>query len=404
MKILFLLTQDLESPSGLGRYYPMARELSKFGHEVQIAALHPDYGNLEKTRLVQDDVLIQYVAPMHIRKSKNTKTYYSPLRLLLIALRATFALTIAAFQLEADLIVVGKPHPMNSIAGLLVSKLKGIPLVLDSDDYEAGSGRFQDRFQRKIVTWFEDYLPRKACAVITNTRFNQQRLKSIGVPEENVHYIPNGILYERFQAIDKKDVEDIRRRYSLGSAKVVGYIGSLSSPTHPVQFLIDTFATVLEKHPSSVLLIIGGGQDYAKLKTHIEDLQLQGNIHLVGRVPSGKIPTYYRTCDITVEPVFRDDAARGRSPLKLFESWISHVPFITGDVGDRQELIGDPPAGVLVKPGSAEELAGAICELLTDEGKRSELAARGFERAQDYYWSHLSSEVSTILTEALLTC
>ena len=47
MRIHFLLTQDLESPSGLGRYFPMARELVRLGHQVTISALHSDYANLK---------------------------------------------------------------------------------------------------------------------------------------------------------------------------------------------------------------------------------------------------------------------------------------------------------------------------------------------------------------------
>ena len=46
MKILFLLTQDLQSPSGLGRYLPLASELSALGHDVYVAALHANYKSL----------------------------------------------------------------------------------------------------------------------------------------------------------------------------------------------------------------------------------------------------------------------------------------------------------------------------------------------------------------------
>ena len=46
MRILFILTQDLDSPSGLGRYRPMAEVLIQSGHQVRILALHPDFQNL----------------------------------------------------------------------------------------------------------------------------------------------------------------------------------------------------------------------------------------------------------------------------------------------------------------------------------------------------------------------
>ena len=39
MKITFLLTQSLEDPSGLGRYFPLAKELARPGNEVNILAI-----------------------------------------------------------------------------------------------------------------------------------------------------------------------------------------------------------------------------------------------------------------------------------------------------------------------------------------------------------------------------
>ena len=40
MRILFLLTQDLESPSGLGRYLPLAKELGKLGRYAGMDAFY----------------------------------------------------------------------------------------------------------------------------------------------------------------------------------------------------------------------------------------------------------------------------------------------------------------------------------------------------------------------------
>jgi hypothetical protein len=74
MKVLFLLTQDLESPSGLGRYFPLAREMALLGHQVTIAALHPDYQSLKIHRFDVEGVHVWYVAPMHVRKHGNVKS------------------------------------------------------------------------------------------------------------------------------------------------------------------------------------------------------------------------------------------------------------------------------------------------------------------------------------------
>ena len=79
MRILFLLTQDLESPSGLGRYLPLAQELVKSGHQVNIAALHSNYQKLAFRRKNIQGVELHYVAQMHVKKQGSTKTYFSPI-------------------------------------------------------------------------------------------------------------------------------------------------------------------------------------------------------------------------------------------------------------------------------------------------------------------------------------
>ena len=71
MHILFLLTQDLESPSGLGRYWPLARHLARLGHEMEIAALHPAWQSLESRVFLRDGVRVSYVAQMHVRREGN---------------------------------------------------------------------------------------------------------------------------------------------------------------------------------------------------------------------------------------------------------------------------------------------------------------------------------------------
>jgi hypothetical protein len=69
--ITFLLTQDLESPSGLGRYLPLAKNLSKQGILVSILALHANFEDLKDQTLLIDNVKITYVAQMHVKKEKT---------------------------------------------------------------------------------------------------------------------------------------------------------------------------------------------------------------------------------------------------------------------------------------------------------------------------------------------
>jgi glycosyltransferase involved in cell wall biosynthesis len=81
--------------------------------------------------------------------------------------------------------------------------------------------------------------------------------------------------------------------------------------------------------------------------------------------------------------------ARSRSPLKIVESLASGVPVVTGDVGDRREVLGDS-AGLLVAPGDARALAGGIVAALGDQALHRRLADGARARAERYRWDRLA--------------
>jgi glycosyltransferase involved in cell wall biosynthesis len=394
MKIAFLLTQNLESPSGLGRYWPLARELARAGHSTQILALHPDFTSLLRTQFELEGVNIHYVAPMHVMKQGSAKKYYPPHQLLSITAWATWKLTRAALSSQAEIFHICKPHPMNSLAGLLAGLRRDRLIFLDCDDYEAGSGNFSAGWQKKGVAWFERWVPRRVHTVTSNTHFMLQKLADWGVPDDRRIYLPNGVDQDRFRQPDSRQVEALRSQLGLQARPVVGYIGSLSLANHAVDLLLEAFAQVTASLPESRLLLVGGGEDLPELQSLARRLGIENVVHWIGRVSPDLAPAYYRLFDVSVDPVRDDEAARGRSPLKLFESWASNVPFVTGDVGERKDLLGTPPAGLLAVPGDADSLAENILQILQNPTLAQELRQRGRDRVQHYTWDKLAAQLA----------
>jgi len=390
LKILYLLTQSLDSPSGLGRYAPLARQLGKLGHQVTILALHPDFGRLSTRKQQIEGVQIHYVSQMHVRKEGSTKSYYSTPALLFHTVIATWRLSLAALRIKADIIHICKPHPMNGIAGWIAHKLNGGELWVDCDDYEAASGRFNTSFQKNVVASFEKALPRLADHITTNTHFMEQKLVSWNSACKRITYLPNGVDPGRFVTPDAAAIDALRRSLGLHGCQVVLYAGSLSLPSHPIPLLIEAFQLALEKRPQTRLVIVGGGEDYAALQELVDKLRLGETVRFCGRVPADEIVRYYHLADVSVDPVNDDDAARGRCPIKLFESWACGVPFISADVGDRQLLLGEPPAGMLTSPGDATSLAESLLEVLARPELGERMAQLGRQRLLSFTWKRLA--------------
>ena len=389
MKITFLLTQSLEDPSGLGRYWPLARALAGSGHQITILALHPAFVPVADRCFTRDGVHVRYVAPMHVWKRENLKGYYPAWRLPWVVLRATCALTREARSIESDVIHIGKAQPMNGLAGLLVSRWQRRPLYVDCDDWEAASNRFQNGMQRSLVAWWEDHLLRWARGVTVNTRVLRQRLQRLGIPSSRITFIPNGVDRERFSPIDWQQVQALRQQLELEDHSVVAYIGSMSLASHPVDLLVRAFAQVVHSVDSVTLLLAGGGEDLGQLQHLAIELGLGKAVRFVGRVATEQVPYYMALADVTVDPVHDDDVARSRSPLKIFESLAVGTPVVTGDVGDRRFILADGQAGVLVSPSHAQALAKGIIAVLQDKEKTQSMREAALRLRERYYWDVL---------------
>jgi glycosyltransferase involved in cell wall biosynthesis len=392
MRIALLLTQDLESPSGLGRYWPLGKALAQLGHQITILALHSDFDSLEPkdSDFVHEGVHVRYVGQMHVRKVGSHKFYFTPARLLVIALVGTWKLARSALRTPVDAYHVCKPHPMNGLAGLIASKLRRTPLFLDCDDYEATSNRFSRNWQRRIVSLFERLLPRFSEGVTVNTGFMRHTLLASGISEGRVIYVPNGVDRSRFSSIYDGDVDGLRSQLELEGKKVVLYLGSMSLASHAVDLLLETFTVVQQAEPDAVLLLVGGGEDYSALRTQAKALGLDGTTRFVGRVVPERAPLYYCLADVSVDPVHESPTAQARFPLKIVESLAAGTPVVTGDMGDRRAILGNGKAGILVPPGDKQALAAGILRVLQDTEMADRMRGAASELCHTYYWDALA--------------
>jgi glycosyltransferase involved in cell wall biosynthesis len=328
---------------------------------------------------------------MHVYGPIGQRRYYRPLGLLRVSLLGAIGLARAAIQLGGDALHVCKPQPINGLAGLLAARALNCPLYVDCDDYEAGGNRFGAPWQQRLVRFWEDRLPRRATAVTVNTRFLQRRCLELGVPAARVAYVPNGISAARLVAPDPCKVAGLRAALGLGDAPVVAYVGTLSQTTHNVGLLLDAFALVAQQLPAARLLLVGDGEDRAMLKRQAQLLGLGERALFAGAVPPSAVPTYLALAACSVDPVADDAVAAARSPLKIVESLASSVPVITGDVGDRAEMLG-PDAGVLVRPGDPAALASGIIMVCERAGQSAPMASAARARAEIYRWDRLVLE------------
>jgi glycosyltransferase involved in cell wall biosynthesis len=410
VQILFIGQQSLTSPSGLGRHWPLAKEVAALGHRVRIVTLHHDWANLEHPICVRENVEIVYVGQMQVLKRNGQKSYFSTRELLNVTWQSALALRIAIVQSLTEgfhTVHLMKPQPINGLAWLLTHRRVYRPrFFVDCDDYELGFVAQRGWTIRTLVDWFERQMPRLAQEVTVNTDHARRRLVAQGIAAETIHYLPNGVERSRFATRNEQLEAQLRHRYRSHTKPVIIYVGALNIHSHAVDLLIQSFRLAKEQIPDLHLLLIGSGPDRQKLEQLIASMALGDSVTFVGQVDPADVPSYLRIADLSVEATRSTSVAEGRFPLKVVESLAAGVPVVCGAVGDRIPTLQrkhQENAGLLVEPDDPYALADGICTVLRSPDLADQLRCAGLQRAEDFYWDHLAPAIVQMYSAHQLT-
>lgn len=393
MRIVFLLPMGIDRPSGR-RYFNIARGLVRRGFQVRLLALHPDLATCSYRRFVVDGVEVWYVGQMHARKVGHVPVRFSPLQLLLVVAQSILGMIWGVLCSPADWYHLGKPQPINGMAALIaVWLLRRRPFLVDCDDDEVTANRFTAEWQRLVFAFWQWLLPQLAVGITVNTRYLAARMVRAAQP---CVIVPNGVDVRSFTAPPAAVRAALAAALGLAGGPVIAYAGTIALHNHPVDLLLTAFGQVVTRHATAKLLMIGGGEDLPQLQAYVTRQPWHDRVIFTGHVPYPMVRALLALADLSVDPVHDDAVAHARSPLKIIESLAVGVPVITGDVGDRAEMLANGAAGIVVRPGDAAALAEAIEELLHDSERRAAMAAVAVEHAQQYDWERLAEQWATI--------
>jgi glycosyltransferase involved in cell wall biosynthesis len=120
----------------------------------------------------------------------------------------------------------------------------------------------------------------------------------------------------------------------------------------------------------------GDGIDY--LLKMIGQLEINNEVNYLGMISRTDKINLLRTCEIYIQPSHYEGFG-----LATAEAMGCGACVIVCDVGAVREVVGD--CGFYVSPGSPEELAKAIKQVLHDDNMRNKLQRNAYQRAKDHF-------------------
>jgi glycosyltransferase involved in cell wall biosynthesis len=252
----------------------------------------------------------------------------------------------------------------STVFGVLAGWLARVPLILSS---RRDMGFWYSR--TKLMTL--RLVNRLTDGILANSR----AIKSIVSQKEKVslsriEVIHNGFDIDRVYKSEAAILPELIGTKG-GNGPVVGIVANFNRPVKRVDLFITAAAKVLDKHPSTRFLIIGGGSLQAGLKSLAKNLGIEREVIFAG--PQSNALAYIK--NFTIGVLCSDSEG---FPNVLLEYMAASIPPVATAVGGNNEIISHGVNGLLCPPNDSVALAERIAELIENPRLRISLAQNAF--------------------------
>lgn len=247
----------------------------------------------------------------------------------------------------------------------VIGRLTSVPAVIAHEHNWAFTGRAL----RPVID--RELIARWASAMIVVSQEARRRMIEVeGIAPERLVLLPNGI-----RELPPGDGGAVRTELGIGrDDPVIGTVCILRAEK-AIDLLVRAAARTVTDFPRLRVLIVGEGEERARVEALVEQLGLEDRVLLPGARTD--VPDVLAALDVAVLSSDYEGI-----PLSILEFMDAGKPIVATRVGGIPEVIEDGAHGVLVPPRNEAALAAAIGDLLRDPDAAREMGARARDRCR----------------------
>jgi phosphatidyl-myo-inositol dimannoside synthase len=240
-----------------------------------------------------------------------------------------------------------------------------------------------------------------ADAITTISRYTRGRVAAAFGPRAALEVVPSGVDAERFRP-DPAARAELRRRYGLGAAPVVGCVSRLV-PRKGQDALVRALPRVRAAVPDARLLLVGDGPYRDRLRRLVAAVGVAEHVVFTGAVPAAELPAHHNVADVFALPCRTRGGGLDVEGLgiALLEAAATGLPVVAGHSGGAPETVRDGHTGHVVDGRDVGALAAAVAGLLGDPDRARAMGAAGRAWMQrDWNWPARTAHLSALLAGA----
>ena len=244
----------------------------------------------------------------------------------------------------------------DGVAAAQLSRRFDIPLVITARGTDINLIPRYRLARRQILD-----AAQRASALISVSDSLRNRMIEIGIDGEKITTLRNGVDPELFYPSDR---DDARRQLGLSGPTLLSVGHLIERKGHHL------VVEALSKLPEFELIIIGAGDWEAKLRTLVNQRNLDQRVTFAGEMQQSELRRYYVACDATVLASSREGMAN-----VMLESIACGCPVVATNVWGAPEIITERAAGVLIPERTADSIRESVNSLFADLPRRAETEA-----------------------------
>ncbi|MFC1755707.1 glycosyltransferase family 4 protein, partial [Thermoproteota archaeon] len=293
--------------------------------------------------------------------------------------------------------------------GYLVSTLRGsVPVVVRTHGEDIQKDIDLD-YGKRLNATIEGRIKRvlhSADRVVALTKSVVDCYKELGVSDDNIVEIPNGIDLDRFQKEINRDT--IRKKYDIAQNVIV--LLTVGRYHRKKDFdIIPKVARALKTEGVSFCWLVAGSNT-EQLIPLCKQEEVGDVVKIIGevdisqsvdeqeglKIPGDNLIDLYKCADIFVFPSRLETFGR-----VLIEAMASGACVVTTDAPGCRDVVKHKESGLLVRPGNINEFVSSIY-LIEDSNVRQQLIQGGLREVQKYGWDNIIDAYEKLYDSLLL--
>jgi glycosyltransferase involved in cell wall biosynthesis len=284
----------------------------------------------------------------------------------------TFGIVFLLLDMRTVGVVYASTAQSHGFIGVLLKAVFSKPLVVSYGDpsfvRDAGVVRSIQRVFEKITLARSDL-------VLANDPVIAKWVS--GQYGREVIFLPNG--YD--DGLFRNNTARIERPRG---PRIITFLGKVDLSVYRLDILLNALKILRNRPPEVMLRVIGDGPGMTSMKCLAKQLRIDAHVQFVGSVPHEDVPKWLSESDVCVH--VSNDTCLGNKVLEYMAA--KRAVVIAAPWWNRYDQFLENGVNCVMVPLDAEQLAGALLNLLSDPATAQILTMNGFRTVSPWTWKN----------------